>query len=264
MESERQACSLVPFGDTPTPHNSRVTEPTNLCYMTRLGLWGPGAAFKCVACVGRGGEGPPLQNGSSKDPQPYYLGELLFQCSCSRAYIGKHYRHCFFVAVLSTGPMSSQHLSSFTLRPLPHPTPARDQDDMVDTLEGSMGAMEQVAMELKQSGCYLARTLSYGVCYVCLLGVGGAQELGRVDRDWRERDCQGRYMMTRAGTINEVCEGGKGRGGEDRGGEQRVDLTFPTIYPGVQVAAHHYSSGAQSDTPPPPAASSPLPASLGQ
>ena len=34
---------------------------------------------------------------------------------------------------------------------------------MVSTLKGSVGTMELVAMELKQSGCYLARTLSYQV-----------------------------------------------------------------------------------------------------
>ncbi len=39
----------------------------------------------------------------------------------------------------------------------------RDQTDMVNTLKGSVGTMELVAMELKQSGCYVARTLSYQV-----------------------------------------------------------------------------------------------------
>ena len=34
---------------------------------------------------------------------------------------------------------------------------------MVSTLKGSVGTMELVAMELKQSGCYLARALSYQV-----------------------------------------------------------------------------------------------------
>ena len=34
---------------------------------------------------------------------------------------------------------------------------------MIGALKGNVGKMELVAMELKQSGCYLARTLSYEV-----------------------------------------------------------------------------------------------------
>ncbi|GAX80052.1 hypothetical protein CEUSTIGMA_g7491.t1 [Chlamydomonas eustigma] len=77
-----------------------ATEAENLCYMTRLGLWGAGAAF-------------------------------------------------------------------------------RDQEDMVSTLkDGGVGTMELVAMELKQMGSYIARTLSYQ-------GVSFEQKLVEVDEAYR-------------------------------------------------------------------------------
>ena len=43
------------------------------------------------------------------------------------------------------------------------PSAPRDEADMIGALKGNVGKMELVAMELKQSGCYLARTLSYQV-----------------------------------------------------------------------------------------------------
>ena len=45
------------------------------------------------------------------------------------------------------------------LRPCP-----RDQTELVNTVKsGGVGVMELVAMELKQTGSYAARTLSYQV-----------------------------------------------------------------------------------------------------
>ena len=49
---------------------------------------------------------------------------------------------------------------------------------MVSTLKGSVGTMELVAMELKRSGCYVARTLSYQ-------GVLFEQKLVEVDDAYR-------------------------------------------------------------------------------
>ena len=72
--------------------------------------------------------------------------------------------------------LCSRFLRSSACLPAPHCMQCSDPHELVKVLrKGDVGAMELVAMEIKQAGSYIARTLSYevGRCWV----EGGPQRL---------------------------------------------------------------------------------------
>jgi hypothetical protein len=124
--------------------NSRVvycsatgaTEPRNLGYMTRLGLWGIGTPFPGECAGGGGGE----WGGGEGWRRWCVVSEWLIWSG--GAFGGGAEGVVMVVRLALAGGFM----------------------DLLETVEGKSGVMELVAMYLKQNGVFCSRTLSFEGC----------------------------------------------------------------------------------------------------
>lgn len=141
-----------------------ATECENLCYMERLGLWGPGTAYATkkafVDMLRSNGvrESALCNDHMVQHHLPAAAGGATPQCAPL---------HLLRPQVRGSG--RCQHQGSRPSLTQWRPTSHAYKESLTDTCLPHFpagwcaGAMELVASELKQSGAYLARTLSYEV-----------------------------------------------------------------------------------------------------